>query len=260
MIDVKSRMVVPGVLMVELEIGQVYIWDWGDGLTVIDSGIAGSAGAILAAIDGMGRQREDVREIVLTHYHDDHRGGAAELARHSGARIVAHRADATVIRGDTPQPPPNLTDFERPIAEGVLARMAPATSGEAAPGSVDLETLAQALVTSTLPPVPVDREVENGDTLAGGGVVIHVPGHTPGSIAVLAPDLGVTFTGDTLASHEGGVIPGVFNLDGAELHASIRKLARLEFGAACFGHGAPVVGEASRQIRALAESLPSVRT
>jgi glyoxylase-like metal-dependent hydrolase (beta-lactamase superfamily II) len=203
----------------------------------------------------MGRRPEDVREIVLTHYHDDHRGGAAELAGHSGARIVAHCADAPVIRGETPQPPPNLIDFERPIAEGVLARMAPATFGDVAPGSVDLQTLARALVTSTLPPVPVDREVENGDTLAGGGVVIHIPGHTPGSIAVLAPDQGVTFTGDALASYEGRVIPGVFNLDQHELHASIRKLARLEFGTACFGHGAPIVGEASRQIRALAESF-----
>ena len=60
MIDVQSRTVVPGVLVVELEIGQVYIWDWGDGLTAIDSGVAGSAGAILAAIDGMGRRPEDV--------------------------------------------------------------------------------------------------------------------------------------------------------------------------------------------------------
>jgi hypothetical protein len=51
------------------------------------------------------------------------------------------------------------------------------------------------------------------------------------------------------------VIPGVFNVDRAGLLDSIRKLVGLEFEVACFGHGAPFVGEASQQIRALAEAL-----
>ena len=250
--SVQPTLVVPGVQMLPFEIGQVYIWDWGAGLTVVDSGIAGSADAILDAVAATGRSPEDVEEIVLTHYHDDHRGSAAELARRTGARVVAHRADATVIRGERPQTPPNLTDFERPIAEGVIARMLPSQPGDADRQPQSLDALARLLVTSSLPPVEVDREVGDGDAVGDGGIVVHLPGHTPGSIALLVPALGVLFTGDTLASYEGRVIPGVFNVDGAELLRSIRTVARLDFEVACFGHGAPVVEGAGRAVRALA--------
>ena len=159
-----------------------------------------------------------------------------------------------MIRGERPQTPPSLIEFERPIAEGVLARMAPGASGGGE--SQPLEVLAQRLVTSTLPPVAVHREVEDGDAVGEGGLVVHIPGHTAGSIAVLVPALGVLFTGDTLASHEGRVIPGVFNVDRAGLLDSIRKLAGLEFEVACFGHGAPVVGDASRPDSRARRALP----
>ena len=251
---VQPQLVVPGVHLLPFEIGQVYIWDWGDGLTIVDSGIAGSEDAILAAVASIGRRPEDVREIVLTHYHDDHRGGATELARRTGASVIAHRTEAPVIGGEQPQAPPHLTEFERPIAEGVIARMMPSAAAGAGGEPQSLDVLARQLVASTLPPVQVQREVQDGDTVGREGLVVHVPGHTAGSIAVLVPALGVLLTGDTLASYEGNVIPGVFNLDGAELLRSVRKLARLDFEVACFGHGAPVLGGASRAVRALVES------
>lgn len=252
---VQPKLVVPGVHLLPFEIGQVYVWDWGEGLTIVDSGITGSEDAILEAVASIGRAPDDVKEIVLTHYHDDHRGGAAALARRTGASVVAHRADAPVIRGERPQLPPHLTEFERPIAEGVLARMMPSQPRDAPREGQDLVTLAQQLVVSTLPPVRVHREVEDGDVVGRGGLVVHVPGHTPGSIALLAPEPGVLFTGDTLASYEGNVIPGVFNIDGAGLLRSMLKVAQLDFEVACFGHGAPVVGGAGQQIRALAETF-----
>ena len=99
------------------------------------------------------------------------------------------------------------------------------------------------------------REVDDGETTAGGGLIVGVPGHTPGSIALLVPQIGVLFTGDTIASYEGAPILGVFNVDRAEAIEALRKQAALEFDVACFGHGAPLVGGAGGQIRALAETL-----
>lgn len=225
------QLVVPGVYLLVFEIGQVYLWGWGESLTVIDTGIAGSATAILQAIDAVGRRPEHVQEIVLTHFHDDHRGGAAELAERTGATVIAHSADAPQIRGQQPQTPPELTEFERPLAEAIIPKV---------PGAQ---------------PVDVDQEVEDGDATAGGGVIVGVPGHTPGSIALLVPQLGVLFTGDSIASHNGDPILGVFNIDRVEAMESVRKQARLEFDVACFGHGAPIVGGAGRRIRALAGGL-----
>jgi len=223
--------VVRGVYLLELEFGQAYLWDWGDGLTLIDSGITGSAIAILNAVASLGRSPDELTEIVLTHYHDDHIGGAAELVEWIGANVLAHRGDAPVIRGEAPQTPPILEDFERPIAEAVLPRVPRAER------------------------VRVDREIDDGDTTSGGGVVVAVPGHTPGSIALHVPSAAVLFTGDTIASHEGEPILGVFNVDRLQTMESVVHLAQLDFDSACFGHGAPLVGNARARIQGLAESL-----
>ena len=156
---------------------------------------------------------------------------AAERVERTAAEVLAHRADARVIRGHQPQPPPDLADFERPLAAAIFPRV---------PGAE---------------PVRVDREVDDGDATAGGGVIVSVPGHTPGSIALLLPRLGVLFTGDTIASHEGEPILGVFNIDRVAAIESVRKQAGLDFEVACFGHGPPLVGGAGRRSRALAEGL-----
>jgi glyoxylase-like metal-dependent hydrolase (beta-lactamase superfamily II) len=243
--------------MLPFEIGQAYIWDWDDGLTVIDTGVTGSAKAILAAVHALGREPADVKEIVLTHYHDDHRGSAAALAAQTGSTILAHPTEAPVITGSQPQLAPVLTDFERPIAEGVLARMAPQLVSAGGP-PLSLEELGKALVAHGAPgsteQIQVGRLVEDGDTTAGGGQIVHVPGHTPGSIALYVPVLGALFTGDTVASHESHMIPGVFNVDRSELLRSIQKLAKLDVKVACFGHGAPVTRETAHQLRAIAQA------
>jgi glyoxylase-like metal-dependent hydrolase (beta-lactamase superfamily II) len=222
---------VPGVHRLEFEIGQVYLWDWGPGVTVVDTGIRGSAAAILEALEAIGRRHDDVREIVLTHCHDDHRGGAAALVARTGATVIAGWADASVIRGQQAPPPPVLTEVERPLAEAIVPRVPQAAS------------------------VEVDREVGDGDETAGGGLIVSVPGHTPGSIALLVPDRGVLFTGDTLACFDGEPRLGVFNVDRSAAIESVRRQAELGFDVACFGHGAPIVGGASRRIRALAATL-----
>ncbi len=228
---IEPSLVVPGVYLLPFEIGQVYIWDWGAGLTIVDSGVVGSAETIVRTVESIGRTTADVGEIVLTHYHDDHRGGASALAAATGASVLAHRLDAAVIRGVVPQAPPVLTDFERPIFETVspLVPAAPATR--------------------------VDREVQDGDTTLAGGVIVDVPGHTPGSIALYLPDLRTLFTGDTIAFHDGAPILGVFNVDREHAIGSLRKQAALDVDVACFGHGAPIVGGAGRRLRHLAGQL-----
>ena len=227
----QPQLVVPGVHLLPFEIGQVYLWEWDGYLTIIDSGIAGSADAILHAVQTIGRQPTDIKEIVLTHFHPDHIGSAADLAARTGVPVLAHWADAPVMRGELEGQPPVLLDFERPIFEAVSPLVPPA------------------------PSVPGVQEVDDKQISAGGGIFVSVPGHTAGSLALHLPQLGVLFTGDTIAHHGGDPILGVFNVDREEAIRSLKKQAALEFETACFGHGPPIVGGASGQLRALAASL-----
>jgi glyoxylase-like metal-dependent hydrolase (beta-lactamase superfamily II) len=68
--------------------------------------------------------------------------------------------------------------------------------------------------------------------------------------------LGVLFTGDTVAHVDGQVMLGVFNLDRAQTADSFRKLAQVETGLVCVGHGDPTTDSAAAALRAAAAQLP----
>ncbi|MCK8681512.1 MBL fold metallo-hydrolase [Streptomyces lichenis] len=208
--------------MLRFPIGQAYLWrDSDDDLTLIDAGWAGAAPAIEAAIRGRGLRPEALRRIVLTHCHRDHVGAAGELAARYGAEVLAHPADAPVVRGEAPVPEPVLLDWEVPL-------------------------YAHGLTVPEAPPTRVDREVVDGEELGfgDGARVVHGPGHTEGSIAVHLPRHGVLFTGDTVAS-VGRVGLGVFHVDRERARASMRLFAQLAPTTVCFGHGDPLTTDAA---------------
>ncbi|RPF29354.1 glyoxylase-like metal-dependent hydrolase (beta-lactamase superfamily II) [Streptomyces sp. Ag109_G2-6] len=225
--------VLPGRLhMLRFPIGQAYLWQdrGGEALTLIDSGPAGAADAIEGAIRSLGLAPERLERIVLTHCHRDHVGSAGELAARRGAEVLAHRLDAPVVRGELPVPEPVLLDWEIPFYE-------------------------HGMTVPEAPPTRVDRELEDGEVLpfGGGAVVVHSPGHTPGSIGVHLPEHGVLFTGDCVAG-VGQVMLGVFNTDRAEAIASFRRLAALSPSVACFGHGDPRTQDTARELKEAAEA------
>ncbi|MGW2788059.1 MBL fold metallo-hydrolase [Streptomyces populi] len=222
----------PELHMLRFEVGQAYLWRDADGLTLIDSGVAGAGRAVADAIVSMGSKPGDLRRIVLTHFHEDHAGGAAEIAEWGGVEVFAHRLDAGVIRGESPAPSPVFTDapdWERALFES-KPKLPPA------------------------PPVPVDHEVGDQEVLpfGGGARVVAAPGHTPGSTAFHLPAFGVLFLGDAAANVGGKTMVGVFNTDRSRALESLRVLSRLDAEVACFGHGEAIVGSASAALRAAA--------
>jgi glyoxylase-like metal-dependent hydrolase (beta-lactamase superfamily II) len=139
---------------------------------------------------------------------------------------VGH-ADAPVVRGDVSGPPPAFTPAEQALHAVVAA---------------DLEQA---------PACRVDREVDDGDVLdlAGSAVVLGVPGHTPGSIALHLPEHGVLITGDTVAEYQGQAILGPFSTDRAQAWADLQRLATLDVAVACPGHGDPIGPDATAALR-----------
>ncbi|MCQ4046143.1 MBL fold metallo-hydrolase [Streptantibioticus rubrisoli] len=214
--------------MLRFAVGQAYAVRIADGFALVDCGAAGAERDILAALSGLGARPQDLRQIVLTHSHNDHAGSAAALVAATGATVAAGAADAPVIRGTVPEPPPVLLDWERPIFDSVAATVPP------------------------MPPCRVDRELADGDLLDWGVAarVLHIPGHTAGSVAVHLPDAGVVFTGDTVANVE-RLMLGVFNVDREQAAQSFRRIAELDVDIACFGHGEPILQGAGDALRAV---------
>jgi metallo-beta-lactamase class B len=68
------------------------------GHVLIDGALPESAQQIVANIRSLGFRMEDVKLIVNSHVHFDHAGGIAELQRLSGARVVASKWSAGVLK------------------------------------------------------------------------------------------------------------------------------------------------------------------
>lgn len=220
--------------MIRFEDGwQSYVWQDGDSVTLVDTGASGCGAEIEEALGQLGLSRDEVDRVVLTHFHDDHVGSAAEIAGRGRVRILAHARDAPIIRGDRSAPRIDFVDDdERALHERVAHGLRPA------------------------PAVRVDQELHDGDVIGSDAQVVAAPGHTDGSIGLYLPAEGVLFTGDTVAHFENRVVLGPFDLDRDRAMASFRVLAELDADIACFGHGDPVVGGASASLRSAA-GLPT---
>ncbi len=109
------------------------------------------------------------------------------------------------------------------------------------------------------PPSRVDRELADDETLAElGAKVLSVPGHTEGSIALQVEEAGVLFTGDVATERDGYVFLGPFNQDRLKARESFRRFSNFDVETVCFGHGQPLLGPDTDQLRedASADQVP----
>jgi hydroxyacylglutathione hydrolase len=128
-----------------------------------------------------------LRQIVVTHAHIDHVGGAALLRKSTGAPVVMNQQDL-----------------------GLLGMM---------------EMQAGWLGVPTPQVAPPDASAEDGLTIGLATLsaqVLHTPGHTPGSICLLFPDHHLLLAGDTLFAGSIGRtdLPGG---DGQQILRSLRE-------------------------------------
>jgi glyoxylase-like metal-dependent hydrolase (beta-lactamase superfamily II) len=223
--------IVPGLFEISMGIVNAFLIDGDDGLTLIDTGVAGSYDKILAAIEALGRQPSDVQYILLTHCHGDHTGSLARLKETCNAPAYMHPVDAALVRvGQSMRP---LTPGPSLIAK-VMVRFFINRSGH-----------------DTIEPAEIEHEVTDGEELpvAGGLTAIHAPGHCAGQLAFLwAQHGGVLFVADAAAN----IIRLGWSIvyeDLNEGRRSLTKLSGLEFQTACFGHGKTIVRGASGRFK-----------
>jgi glyoxylase-like metal-dependent hydrolase (beta-lactamase superfamily II) len=220
--------VVQEVHVIAMGLANAYLIDSNDGLTLIDAGYAGKEAAVFEAIRGLGRSPGQLKHLIFTHGHPDHIGSAAAIVRATGARTYMHPLDIPLAESGGPF---------RPM--------------KAAPGLLG-QLLCKLLYhrERRMDPVAIDQPLTGGEILpiAGGIEVIHAPGHCAGQVALLWGPGRMLFAGDVCLNVMGlGDPVGFESLE--EGRASQRKLARLSFDAAGFGHGRPIARDASARFR-----------
>ena len=218
----------------------------GPEVTIIDAGVPGYWADLPGELAVMGRNLDDVRAIVLTHGHSDHIGFAERARRERNLPISVHELDASLARGDVPNPARGLGPVRlRPLLSFLV-----------------FGAMKGALRTPRLGEVGTYADGVTLD-VPGAPRVILIPGHTPGSAALHVPSHDALFTGDTIATlavttGETGPIIAPFTADPSTALRSLDRLEDVEAGWVLPGHGEPWtggVGAAIERVRARGTAL-----
>lgn len=196
----------------------IYVYEWTDftenncnsyyigGLAkvLVDPGLLQQVPDLLRRMEKDGIDPTEIQYILNTHAHPDHFEGSAYFYR-SGIKIGLLEEEINYLKG---------------------------------PGQ-DL----YALFGLAVPVLQINWPLKEGELLLGGDTfqIIHVPGHSPGSIALYSPSRDVLFSGDVVFEQSIGRtdFPGG---DGPLLKNSIKKLAALEVDCLLPGHMGMVIG------------------
>ena len=153
---------------------------------------------------------------VASHGHVDHVGSFHEFEQRFG-HAAEQTAFAEMRDGET------LAALFRGIEEAVAQPPTPAWRA----------------AEYSLTPAPLTTLLAEGDSLDLGNPrlrVLHLPGHSPGSIGLLDEHDGLFFSGDAI--YRGGLVDDVPGADRTVYRQTMERLARLDVAVAHGGHGA----------------------
>lgn len=165
--------------------------------------------------------------LVLSHAHLDHMGGAHEFDD-----VRVHEAELDEVRAPGPTSLRTARLFELLGLTSYVEPGQPDVLLDALPhDGYDVDAYA------LLPSASVSA-LHEGDVIDLGDrafTVLHLPGHTPGSINLLDVDAGLLLSGDVL--YEGGLIDDCVGSDRAAYRTTMRRLIDLDLERALPGHG-----------------------
>jgi glyoxylase-like metal-dependent hydrolase (beta-lactamase superfamily II) len=185
---------------------------------LVDSGLG--VASLRAAFPDLFR-REPV--VVITHGHLDHAGSAHEFGQ-VWAHPLEHLQRPGPLRGDVLTTEIGLQHYtaDEPLPPLLITALPHAGYD---PGSYRLR------------PVEVTRHLLDGDTVDLGDrtfAVLHVPGHSPGGIALFDRHDGTLFAGDTL--YDDVLLDRIDGADRADYRRSLLRLRELPVTVVHAGH------------------------
>ena len=223
--------VTDGVFQIRAIGARVTVFIAGDEAMLVDAGMKGSSGLIAGGLKAMGLTLDSVKTLVISHRHPDHASGVAELLAGRKIAVMAHPLEAGILAGREYHPSPFQNKFMSGVTAPVLTRL------YGGPITIDVELRDNDRVPF---PFPVH--------------VIHLPGHTAGSIALYLPEQQLVFVGDALQYKLGRKLspPAAAVTDDVELATkSLHKLLELDFSALCFSHFPPMRTGAHEALRSM---------
>jgi len=210
-------------------------------VTIVDAGLPAYRRTLVAELESLGLTLDAVRALVLTHGDSDHIGFAKWLWQEKGIPARVHAADVERARLDVTKPNRGWGPVKaRPLA-GFLWYSA-RRGGLRVPPVGDVTTFA------------------DGDELdvPGRPRIIHVPGHTPGSVAIHVPGVDALFLGDAMTTRNvltgaEGPKPAPFTLDPGQARQSLDRIRAVDATWVLPGHGPAWDGGVPEAVRLISE-------
>jgi hydroxyacylglutathione hydrolase len=184
-------------------------------LSLIDPGLTRKGSYKLDSIKKMGIDPKSIKRVIMTHTHLDHIGCLTEIQKRiPSLELWVHLEEADPLeQGD-----------ERTVYGMDMFRQMCQMQYGLKPGDYALH---------------VDRKLRDGERLELGGMVwevLHIPGHSMGSIALYEPSQKILIPGDVVYAD---YAIGRFDLHGADgkvLRKSLLRLADLDVKILLPGH------------------------
>lgn len=179
----------------------------GNDLTIIDCGIVEMGTYKLGELESCGINLEKVKRIIMTHTHLDHIGCLGEfLEKGPHIKIWVHQEEAVYLeQGD------DRIVFGNKMFESMIR--------------------SQYSIPAGFFKFKVDRKLQGDETLDVGGhkfKVIHVPGHSIGSIGLYDQERKIFISGDTIYADGAIGRYDLFSADPEKLKESLNLIATLE--------------------------------
>jgi glyoxylase-like metal-dependent hydrolase (beta-lactamase superfamily II) len=197
-------------------------------LTIVDCGIVEMGNYKLDELDGYGISIEQVKRIIMTHTHLDHIGCLRDfLERGPHIELWVHREEATYLEsGD------DRVVFGNKMFESMIR--------------------SQYDIPERFFEFKVTRKLEGGEFLDVGGnrfKVIHIPGHSIGSIGLYDETRKIFLSGDTIYADGAIGRYDLFSADSEMLKESLEIIRDLEINTLLPCHNRIVKGGADQMVK-----------
>lgn len=211
--------------IIPIKLGFVYSYlvKTDDSYILIDTGYSRKRKDLVLELETKGIQSRNLKLIILTHQDFDHTGNAAYLRNKYDTKIAMHNEDAEAVeRGDM---------LWNRKGRNVVTR-------------VVFKFLLVILRMRKFQKFKPDILLSDGENLSSFGLdatVLHLPGHSKGSIGILTAK-GELLCGDLFMNHKKPDKSSLVDIKD-DLNASIEKLRHFEIGTVYPGHGEPFLIE-----------------